>query len=102
MGKRPQCHQNVRIFYARCCPEYYWRLEVPFVVLSMGSIRENRKDSSMDSMGRYIEEILSKIACASNPRGKQGNKNGSSGESVGKYEAITRFINRSKQCNILF
>lgn len=27
---------------------------------------------------------------------------GSSGESVGKYEAISRFLNRSNQCNILF
>ena len=29
-------------------------------------------------------------------------KKGSSGESVGKYEAISRFLNRSKQYNILF
>lgn len=29
-------------------------------------------------------------------------KVGSSGESVGKYEAISRFLNRSNQCNILF
>lgn len=27
---------------------------------------------------------------------------GSSGESVGKFEAISRFLNRSKRCNILF
>jgi cell division protein FtsI/penicillin-binding protein 2 len=35
-------------------------------------------------------------------QGRRHTLYGSSGESVGKYEAISRFLNRSNQCNILF
>jgi hypothetical protein len=52
---------------------------------------------ALENTGKYMINLYKMNLQVADPKIK-----GSSGESVGKYEAISRFLNRSNQCNILF